>query len=420
MIRVCDAIPGAGKTSAAIRYMNENSDKKFIFITPYIEQADRIKEACPSMHFARPRNDLPEYKFRIRNHTAALIDDGRNISTTHEAFRSYTPEMLAGINENGYTLIIDESFDTLTECDLMPGDIEMLARANAIEADDTIQGVYHLGSHEYKGRMYRDVIDVMKSRELAVGLDDDKKFTTLFWMIPASLILAFKDTIIMTYMFEGQDLYHMLKMEGLSYENLYVNSDGGNYQFSDSPCPMPEYARHLREKVHILDNEKLNEVGNRKTSLSKKWFYRSEKVQQLKNNLVNYFNNIHKDDGFEKRMWSTFCKAPYNKIKGRGYTKAFLSFNARARNDMADKTVLAYAVNVYMNVAKRNYLLSRGVEVDQDAYALSTMVQWIWRSAIRNGEDINIYIPSRRMRTLLINWMDSLAEGGDSSACQPV
>lgn len=33
------------------------------------------------------------------------------------------------------------------------------------------------------------------------------------------------------------------------------------------------------------------------------------------------------------------------------------------------------------------------------------MVQWIWRSRIRKGENINIYIPSIRMRKLLDAWM---------------
>jgi hypothetical protein len=33
------------------------------------------------------------------------------------------------------------------------------------------------------------------------------------------------------------------------------------------------------------------------------------------------------------------------------------------------------------------------------------MIQWIWRSRIRKGENINIYIPSMRMRNLLNAWM---------------
>ena len=34
------------------------------------------------------------------------------------------------------------------------------------------------------------------------------------------------------------------------------------------------------------------------------------------------------------------------------------------------------------------------------------MIQWIWRSRIRNDQDINIYIPSVRMRNLLNSWIE--------------
>ena len=33
------------------------------------------------------------------------------------------------------------------------------------------------------------------------------------------------------------------------------------------------------------------------------------------------------------------------------------------------------------------------------------MLQFIWRSAIRNGEEIWVYIPSIRMRSLLKKWI---------------
>ena len=45
------------------------------------------------------------------------------------------------------------------------------------------------------------------------------------------------------------------------------------------------------------------------------------------------------------------------------------------------------------------------VELDEDAYALSEMLQLIWRSRIRKGESINVYIPSRRMRELFEDWL---------------
>lgn len=101
-----------------------------------------------------------------------------------------------------------------------------------------------------------------------------------------------------------------------------------------------------------------------------------------------------------------------SKLKGQGYAKSFVPFNARATNEYADKKYLAYVVNIYMNVSRKIYFMQNGIDIDEDAFALSAMVQWIWRSAIRNGEDICLYVPSSRMRRLLITWMDSLATGG--------
>lgn len=46
-----------------------------------------------------------------------------------------------------------------------------------------------------------------------------------------------------------------------------------------------------------------------------------------------------------------------------------------------------------------------GVELNQDLYAISELLQWIWRSAIRDGECIDLYLPSVRMRELLGMWV---------------
>ena len=59
-----------------------------------------------------------------------------------------------------------------------------------------------------------------------------------------------------------------------------------------------------------------------------------------------------------------------------------------------------------MHPAITQFFAQKGIKVDEDLYALSEMIQWIWRSQIRNGEKINIYIPSTRMRLLLKSWLD--------------
>lgn len=109
------------------------------------------------------------------------------------------------------------------------------------------------------------------------------------------------------------------------------------------------------------------------------------------------------------RLWATYNVAK-PMVQGR-FGPSFLSFNTRATNEYRDKTSLAYLVNVFMNPFEYNFFVAQGVQPDQDGYALSVMVQWLWRSAIREGKDIEVYIPSERMRDLLIAWCDRLEKG---------
>ena len=41
----------------------------------------------------------------------------------------------------------------------------------------------------------------------------------------------------------------------------------------------------------------------------------------------------------------------------------------------------------------------------EDKFALSELVQFIYRSASRNNKPIDVYIPSKRMRTLFLEWL---------------
>ena len=40
-----------------------------------------------------------------------------------------------------------------------------------------------------------------------------------------------------------------------------------------------------------------------------------------------------------------------------------------------------------------------------DAYALTELIQWVWRSRVRRGEPIILYLPSPRMRRLFEEWL---------------
>lgn len=412
MVKVCDSIMGSGKSSSAIRYMNENADKKFIYITPYLTETERIRKECANLHFVEPSDKLREHGFKKSNHTMALIEGGYNISTTHQAFKGYTPATLEHIKEKGYTLIIDENVDILEEFKYHPTDLQVLVDAGYIKEEN---GIYSLAKEGYDGVALKEMMYLLKSRELIKI--EDKVDQMFFWALPPDLLTAFKDVYILTYLFDCQSLKYFMDIYQIPYTYIGIErTDDGGYRFGKYPGYIPEYVYHLKDKIHILHNPRLNSVGDNYYAMSKSWFERGgDGVKQLKRNIDNYYNNIWRDVPANRRMWGSY-NGEMSKVKGKGYTKAFVTFNTKATNEFKDRDCLVYVANLFMNVNEKKFYAKHGIEVNEDIYALSIMIQWIWRSAIREGNEVNLYIPSRRMRTLLMNWIDSLSEGGEVSA----
>ena len=118
----------------------------------------------------------------------------------------------------------------------------------------------------------------------------------------------------------------------------------------------------------------------------------------------------------ETTMWSNFIdenckkKGETPKLAGKYYGTSFCPCNARATNAYQDKYHLAYLINVYCNPIIQGWFRENGGEIDEERYALSQLLQWIWRSRIRKGEPIELYLPSERMRKLLQDWLLDSAE----------
>ena len=163
MVKVCDAIMGSGKSQAAITYMNQHPDKRFIYITPYNDEDKRIANACPGLHFQIPSEKIPEYHFLKIEHTRALLKDGKNIATTHAAFRFYTEDMIGDIEKYNYTLIIDEAVDFFQETTYKKGDVDVFLDGGFIEFVD---GQYSYTGKEYTGSKMRELFKMLKCNNL--------------------------------------------------------------------------------------------------------------------------------------------------------------------------------------------------------------------------------------------------------------
>lgn len=392
-------------TTAAINYMNSHANDKFIFITPYLDEAKRIRDNCPNLNFVEPSNQISQYDFKKRTHTAALIKQGRNITSTHQAFKSYTKEMLRDIQEKGYTLFLDECISLIETKSIKKTDIDILLRAGLIKDTGT---AYESTLDNYDSGLLTPVKEIFGKHPINRLDGDDDTECLFYWTLSPELVSSFRDVYILTYLFEGQGLEHYLNLNNFGYEKTNVMLDDGCLQFGDSNVYVPPYVKKLPDMIHIVDS-KLNDVGKEKSSLSMAWFSKNiEGVRRLKLNLGNYFINIHRDSKPKERLWSTYSSFR-DEITGKGYARSFLAFNTRATNEYRECRYLAYAVNIYMNVAEKLAYTSNGITVNEDAYALSIMLQWIWRSAIRDGKEIELYLPSKRMRTILKDWIKNVS-----------
>ena len=413
MVYYIDEIMGRGKTSAMINYINAcEEDRRFLFITPLLGEDERICKACAAKNFQQPSSDgMPK-----REDIKRLITDGANIASTHALFTRLDDEALHMLEEQHYTLIMDETMCVITTFDISPYDAGIIMK-NCADVDEG-------GFIRWKEDMYIGKYDEYRTRIGAGGIIAYNEYHWVQVMSPTTFN-SFQDVFIMTYLFQDQIIRCYLDMNHIPYQRKYVNGQSPEtYTISDHYEPAP--VQDFRKLLHILDHKKLNAIGDDYYALSKGWYRKHStpaSIKKLKNNVYNFYRNLTKTSG-RANIWTCFQDekddkgVPYIKWKDMLadplYKAGFVPCNTKGTNDYRHKTSLAYLLNVFPNTNVMCYLSARGVPLNRDRYALSEMIQWIWRSAIRDGKEVTLYVPSRRMRTLLTDWLNEVCGGGES------
>lgn len=403
---VIDAIMGSGKTTWAINYMKQHTDENFLYITPYLTETERIINSTK-----------PERKFREPHRTSAtdgklenineLIRNGWDIASTHELFKRFDENTKYQLLSSPitYTLIIDETLDLVTPIQIKPADIRLCIEKGLISVneDGVCRWVYE--NSEYDGR-FADIKEIARTNCMICVKD---KF--FLWRLDPEIFKGnyFNKIIVLTYLFDGSIMKTYLEYYDIGYQKMSVRDNNiCRYYVPD----IGEYA----EKINLYKG-KLNESFEQKGSdLSASWYKNAEnipKINKLRKNMDNYFRNILKAQS-ETILWSTFL-APDSTdenfksvfLEKTRYDDHFLSCNVRGTNDYAKTSNIAYMINVFLNPGIQHYFNQKNLHVNANLYALQCMIQWIWRSRIRNGESINVYIPSKRMHELFELWLNN-------------
>ena len=398
---VVDSVMGSGKTSSAINYINSlPHSAHFIYVAPYLTEVERILASCQSKNVQQPFYS----EGRKLNGLHLLLEDGKNIVTTHQLFAKIGDSEIELIKSMGYICFIDETLDCASSYDGEDGlnayDTAGLLKAYVDVDEET--GLIKWRDDKYRG-VFAPQKELADNQELAYYND-----SVLIRIFPLKVLMCFSEVYILTYLFNGSFMSCYFKYFGLTYTNLYITgNDQSTFTFTSDKSKESKPKKDYRKLINILHNEKMNAIGDDNYSLSYSWYSRESNngdIEKLKSNLFNYFKNISKAKT-SKCLWAAF-KQSRDKLSGKGYSKGYIAVNTRASNDYADRNVVAYVVNRFVNTNIMQFFRQRGIEPDEDLFALSEMIQCIWRSAIRNDEPITLYIPSRRMRGLLENWIE--------------
>lgn len=382
---------GTGKTTLVIDYINQNPNKKYLFITPFLTEIERIKRRCPDLKFEEP----PVFGNKIQG-LKYLLNKQKNIVSTHSLFRSFDQSVLDLTKFYDYTLIMDEVADIIEVLPATKSDINVILEKYAIiESNNKIKWI----DDTYSGKL--DCYKEMCELDSMYFYGDSKQNGAFIWMIPKQVFSSFKETFVLTYMFDYQLQKYYYNYNDIKYDKYYLLD--GKLVYGSLDCSGNKY----KDLINICNNSKINKIGDDYYSLAVGWYNRNKNtvlINELRKNLCNYFINITKTKSKEN-IWTTFKDYKTN-LKGKGYSKGFAWLNIRAVNEFGSKTAIAYVVNRFMNPVIKNFFEQNSIHVDEDGYALSELIQFIFRSAIRNGKKVDIYIPSKRERQLLLDWLN--------------
>lgn len=404
VIKIVDDIMGSGKSTWAINHINQNPDKKFLCIVPLLSECERFKEKT-DIDIIDPEKWGSKWKnFRW------LVENDKNIVTTHSLIKMMDLDMLELLKSKNYVLMIDECLDVLDTYKISKDDLKIIFNEKLVSLDEDGFLVWNEERKPYKG-VYGDIKRLCSFKSL-MGFkkeNSDELARIIMWNFPVDFFKCFDESYIFTYLWEGSIQKSYFDIHGIKYEKYMLDYDRQLIPH----CKEIEYEkrRNVADLINIYDG-KFNKIGmkiGKSNPLSKSWYEDKRKknrsiFSQLKNNTENYFRTVTKTKSIDN-MYTVF--KPYCKyVKGKEFANGFVSCNARGTNEFKDKKSLAYLINFFMSPDIKQFVEHYHIEFDDNLFSLSALLQWIWRSQIRDGNPIDLYIPSERMRELLKIWIN--------------
>jgi hypothetical protein len=418
-VEVLDRLPGSGKTTAAFDFIKQRaqeSGERWIFCTEYLSEiGSRIREADGW----RVASD--DEGTKTEDFIDLLREPGvRQIAITHRLLRDYiahNPEAMRLLSMKGYNLVLDEALEELIDpyTGIKRGDFLYHLGKEHLSIDSGNYGLVRWDDDAARGYRGDTTLDPLFRDEGLLHAAVNGEQLHMVKIERDAVFRVFRRVIVMTYQFQLTLLAAYLAIKGIPWVPC-----------TDVRCGRRVSKADIGRLVHLIPS--YDRAFKRRSLTSHFWKHkaRSHDFTDL-NNAIRSIGRKHcrgnpsalgyavlkeclgskRDGKIQPRGFPHFVPSDENPQQPCRKRSCYIPCNARARNDWAHKTVMVHAINRYPSPYIAGFLDAYGVEYSQDRFALNELLQWLYRSAIRNGEPIQAAILSERMRRLFIEWRDS-------------
>ena len=431
---------GSGKSSALIhsirmsRLFRQGTNQRFIVFVSSIKERD--ERFLQQLNAKQPPTE-PYCKSIL-----GLIARGDNIVTTQSLYNIFNNETIEAFHKSNYTYTA--FFDEIPplfhgasggrflqkdagviarfgsrDIELMQQENMILLKNGEIHFNPKCDYQQNRSQHKTESNVF-DAIQELESRcNLLPYGNRNGLFTGIVAFTRRELFACFHECWFCSYLTGDSMLANYCVKNHI--DRVYYHIEDGRIVRNPGGAYMETYPEGL-ERLVILDDSRFN----MENSLSKEGYRklaRSRDGEERKHLLtgMRYAYEFMKEHGVRSNSFIFTTFKDYKELlasDSRHYPsmKRFLPCNVKATNEYCNCTGVAYLCNRYFDVNCTNYLAQLAEEeqnpelrFNNDTFALSELLQFIWRSNVRvkdSDQPVYVYIPDRRMRELLYAFME--------------
>lgn len=402
-VEVLDSIMGSGKSTGIINWIDSNTSERFIYVSPLlseVEEGGRLHRDLMNTTFETP-SDICGSK---SDHFLELLKEGVNIACTHSLYLGMTSKHFDEIQNKGYIVILDEEVNVIDSFDkYSSNDLAWLLEKEQVHISEKDGMVSWIGDRSLivEDHKYFTMMSYCDAKSLYTAKRSESMMVT---QLPIKLFECAKRIIVLTYMFKGNILDKFLQLKGFEVKD-----------FKDVVVEQ-KTKQDVRDLIKLIPpNDKLN-----KMSMSSTWFKNKATSTDIKH-ISNYIRSVCLKENVESKDVA-WCVPKFRVTKSKSSDKSlvkpkgfivdsqgndcFLSVTTRATNDYRNKKVMIHCFDRYPHIHISSYLEDYGYKIDNKIFALSEMLQWIWRGCVRDGKEMTVAIGSKRMYSLFLDWLN--------------